>query len=46
MTVKATLSRKLQAVNDLVRPLSKKECFRTHFDSQYVKGSETLVKSS
>ena len=29
---------KLQTVNDLARPLSKKRCFRTPFDSQHVKG--------
>ena len=40
----ATLLRKLQALKDLVRPLSKKHCFRTPFDSQHVKGSQTLVK--
>ena len=40
------LFRKLQTVKDLVRPLSKKHRFRTPFDSQHVKGSQTLVKSS
>ena len=39
MIVVATLLRKLEAVKDLVRPLSKKQCFRTPFDSdsQHVK---------
>ena len=37
---------KLQAVKDLVRPLSRKNCFRTPFDSEHVKGSQTLVKSA
>ena len=36
---------KLQSVEDLVRPLSKKRRFRTSFDSHHVKGSQTLVKS-
>ena len=42
----ATLLRKLQALRDLLRLLSKKHCFRTPFDSQHVKESQTLVKSS
>ena len=46
MIVIATLLRNLQAVKDLVRPLSKKQCFRTTFDSQHVKGSQTLAKSA
>ena len=46
MIVIATLFRKLQIVKDLVRPLSKKHRFRTPFDSQHVKGSQTLVKSA
>ena len=41
-----TLLRKLQAVKDLVRPLSKKDRFRTPFDSQHLKGSQTLLKSA
>ena len=41
----ATLLGKLQGVKDFVRPLSKKHRFRTPFDSQHVKGSQTLVKS-
>ena len=46
MIVIPTLFRKLQTVNDLVRPLSKKDSFRTPFDSEHVKGSQTLVKYS
>ena len=46
MIVIATLLRKLQAVKDLVRPLSKKQCFRTPFDSQHFKESQILVKSA
>ena len=38
-----TLFRELQTVNDLVRPLSKKHRFRTPFDSEHGKGSQTLV---
>ena len=45
MSVIATLLRKLEAVKDLVRPLSKKHRFRTPFDSQHVKRCQTLVKS-
>ena len=37
---------KLQTVKDLLRPLSKKRLFRTSFDSQHVKGSQTLVKKT
>ena len=36
---------KLQTLKDFVRPLSKKRHFRTPFESQHVKGSQTLVKS-
>ena len=46
MIVIATLLRKLQAVKDMVRLLSKKHCFRTLLHSQHVKGSQTLVKSA
>ena len=46
MIVIDTLLRKLQAVKDLVRLLSKKHSFRTPFDSQHVKGSQTLAKSA
>ena len=45
MIVIAFLLRNLQSVKDLVRLLCKKHCFRTPFDSQHVKGSQTLVKS-
>ena len=45
MIVIATLLRKLQAVKDLVRPLSKKHRFKTLFDRQHVKRSQTLPKS-
>ena len=46
MIVRPTLFRKLQTVKDMVRALSKKHRFRTPFDSQHVKGSQTLLKSS
>ena len=46
MIVIATLLRNLQTVKDLVRLLSKEHCFRPPFDSQHVKGSQTLVKSA
>ena len=46
MIVIATLLLKLQVVEDLVWPHSEKHCFRTSFDSQHVKGSQTLVKSA
>ena len=36
---------KLQTVKQLLTPLSKKRCLRESFDSQNVKGSQTLVKS-
>ena len=42
----ATLLWKLQAVKELVRPLSKKQCLRTPFDSQHFKESQILVKSA
>ena len=45
MIVIATLLRNLQAVKDLVRPLSKKQYFRTPIESQHVKESRILVKS-
>ena len=44
MIIIGTLFRKLQSVKDLVKPLSKKHRFRTPFDSQHVKGSQTVVK--
>ena len=46
MIVIATMLWKLQAVKNLVRPLSKKQCFRTPFDSQHVKHSQILIKST
>ena len=46
MIVIATLFPKLQTVKNVVRPLSKKHRSRTNFDSQHVKGSQTLVKSA
>ena len=41
-----TLFRKLRNVKNVVRPLSKEHCSRTPFDSQHVKGSQTLGKSA
>ena len=41
-----TLFRKLQNVKHLLRKLFKKQRFRTPFDSQHVKGCQTLLKSS
>ena len=46
MIVIANVFPKLQTVKDLARPLTKKRCFSTFFNSQHVKGSQTLVKSS
>ena len=45
MIVIATLVRKLQTAKHMDRPL-KKHLFRAPFDSQHVKGGQTLVKSS
>ena len=42
----ASVFPKLLTVIDLVRPLSRICRFRTSFDSQHVKGSQTLVKSA
>ena len=36
----------LQTLKVLVKPLCKRLRFRTSFDSQHVKGSQTLVKSA
>ena len=36
----------MQTVNDFVRALSKKCCFRTSSQNQHVKGSQALVKST
>ena len=42
----ANMFSRLQTVKDLGRTLSQKRRFRTSFNSQYVKGSQTLVKSA
>ena len=42
----ANLFPKLQTVKYLVRPLYKKQRFRTNFDSPHVKGFQTLLKSA
>ena len=44
MIVIPTLFSKLETVKALFRPLSKKHRFRTPFESQHVKGSQTIVK--
>ena len=46
MVVRPNLFRKFQNVKALVKPLTKKCCFRRSFDSQHVQWSQTLVKSS
>ena len=46
MFVIANVFPKLQTVNDLVKPLSRKRSFRKSFGSQHVKGSQILVKSA
>ena len=46
MIVIATLFRKLHTVTHFVNPIFKKQRFRNSFDSQHVKGSQTLVKSA
>ena len=45
LIVIATLLRNFQAVKDLVKLLSEEHCFRTSFESQHVRVSQTLVKS-
>ena len=45
MIVIANVFPKLQTVEILVRPLFKWRCYRTPFDSQYVKASQILSKS-
>ena len=45
MTVIANVFRKLQIVENLVRPLSKKRSFTICFDSQHVKACQILAKS-
>ena len=44
MIVIPTFVKKLHTVKDLVGPLSQKSRFRTPFDSEHIKGSQTLVK--
>ena len=46
MIVKTNVFPKLKTVKDVVRQMSKESRFRTPFDSQQVKGSQTLVKSA
>ena len=46
MIVIATLIRKLHIVKELVRPLFKKHRLRNSFESQYIKGYQTLVKTA
>ena len=42
----ATFFWKLLAVKDLIKPVSKKYRFRRPFESQHVKGCQTLAKSA
>ena len=44
ITLIAYVFPKLQTGRKVVRQMSKKPCFRTRFESQHVKGSQTLVK--
>ena len=44
MTLIAYIFAKLQTAKDLIRPLSIKRRYRTPFDSEYAKGSQTLLK--
>ena len=46
MTLIVYVFLKLQAAKEFVRPISKKHCFKTPFDSQQVKGSQKLMKSA
>ena len=46
MLVIANVFLKLQTVEDLVKKLSWKRCFRTSFDIQHVNWCQTLVKST
>ena len=41
-----TFFQKLQNVKEFVRPLFKQHQFRNPFDSQHIKGSQTVVKSA
>ena len=45
MTLIAPLFGKLDTVKELVRPPFKKHRLRNPFESQHIKGSQTLVKS-
>ena len=44
MNVITNVFAKLKTAIDLVRQMSEKPCLRTPFDSQHIKGSQTLVK--
>ena len=46
MTLIAYVFPNLQTAKDLLRAMSKNRRFRTHFDSQCVKGFQTYVKSA
>ena len=46
MIIIATLLWVLQALKDLIRPLSEKQCFKAPFESQHVKTSQTIAKSA
>ena len=46
MTLKAYVFPKLQTAKTWLEKKSKKPCFRTPFDSQHIKGSQTLPKSA
>ena len=46
VTLRAYVFSKLQSVKDVARQMSKKAHIRTPFNSQHVKGSRTLLKTS
>ena len=46
MTLIGYVLSKIETAKNVVRQMSKKLSFRTPFNSQYVKGSQTLVKSA
>ena len=46
MITMPTFFQKLQNVKEFVRPLFKQHQFRNPFDSQHIKGSQTVVKSA
>ena len=46
MTLRAYVFTKLQTVQDVVKQRSKTPSFRTLFDSQHLKGCQTLPKSA